>query len=79
MTMAIDYPDIIDQDGHISKEPYHNIMRPEHLQCVLLLLTAGHAMTPAQHFKLQVAADALLESSANDCVVRTVSLASTTK
>lgn len=49
MTMAIDSPDLLRQDGQICKE---SKMRSHHLHCVLYLWRTGCSLTAAQHDKL---------------------------
>lgn len=47
MTVAIDKPGVLDQDGGCSKEP--GAMSTGHLLCVMQLLQLQHGMTLGQH------------------------------
>ncbi|MCJ1471096.1 hypothetical protein MMC07_009744 [Pseudocyphellaria aurata] len=53
MAMAVDHPDVLDQDGHVSLGS--GVMRAGHLICVLHLLHLGRGMSPAQHATLLAA------------------------
>ena len=59
ITMAVEFPDCIPAECRKSRKAGKTQL--EHLQCILMLLKAGCALTSAQHVKLRAA---VLEVSA---------------